>query len=102
VPGATAFTSDTVAQYSMSTGLSQGDGRQASHWKDDGLTSTYIGVMDPTLGTGVRNSITAADIRALELIGYDVAAPEPGTGMLLAGALVIAGFVKRRLGLRPR
>ncbi len=88
VPGTTAFTSDTVVQYSMSTGQFNGDGRQASHWKDDALSSTYIGVMDPTLATGIRTQITSADIRALELIGYDVAAPEPGTIVLMAGAML--------------
>ena len=47
-----------------------GDGRQASHWKDDGLTAKYIGVMDPTIGYGEQHSITDNDIDVLYGIGY--------------------------------
>ncbi len=49
-----------------------GDGRQASHWKDDSLTGRYIGVMDPELKLGDRNLITANDLRAADAIGYQL------------------------------
>ena len=87
VPGVDAFTSDTVVQYEMSTGTYNGDGNQASHWKDDGFTSVHIGVMDPTIAYGATSGITSADIRAMELIGYDLAVPEPATAALMIGAL---------------
>jgi hypothetical protein len=95
--GGAAYFSDTQSVYSLSTGFYTGDGRQASHWKDDSLTGTFIGIMDPTLGSQVIEPITAADIRAMELIGYDLAAPEPQTFALMAGALamVIAAARKR-------
>lgn len=47
-----------------------GDGRQASHWKDDSLLGRYIGVMDPTIGLGEHHSITDNDRSVLDAIGY--------------------------------
>ena len=47
-----------------------GDGRQASHWKDDNLTGKHIGVMDPTLAPGERVLITFDDTAALDAMGY--------------------------------
>lgn len=56
-----------------------GDGRQSSHWKDDALFSTrpYIGVMDPTLLSGIRRTISENDIMAIDLFGYSIGAPAP-------------------------
>jgi hypothetical protein len=44
--------------------------------------------MDPTLSFGQFEDLTDADIRAMELIGYDTTVPEPG----VAGVIVLAGF----------
>jgi hypothetical protein len=80
----------------MSTGVATGDGRQASHWKDDSLTGTLIGVMDPTLSAGVIETISPADIRAFDLMGWDVViVPEPGSLSLLATALLPLAFRRR-------
>ncbi len=49
-----------------------GDGRQASHWKDDLLTGQYIGVMDPSISDAQAGYLTAADVRAALLFGYAV------------------------------
>lgn len=57
----------------MSTGVGHGDGKQASHWKDNDLTGTYIGAMDPTTSYSTQVAWTAADTRALGLIGWNVA-----------------------------
>jgi hypothetical protein len=86
-PGQEAVFDDIDNEWALSTGASKGDGRQASHWKDDSLTGTLIGVMDPTLGFGQVFTITDADIRVFGLIGYNVV-PEPGSFVLLftAGA----------------
>lgn len=78
----------------MSSGVSTGDGQQAGHWKDDGLTGILIGVMDPTLASGVVENISVSDIRALDLIGYDVV-PEPGSAALLLAGLVCLGTRRR-------
>jgi alpha-tubulin suppressor-like RCC1 family protein len=60
-------------------GPSDGDGRQSSHWKDDALSSLrpYIGVMDPTLASGLRRTISENDIMALDRFGYTIGAPAP-------------------------
>src|SRR5262249_10132715 len=54
------------AEQGLSTGGPSGaggDGRQASHWKDDALTGQYIGVMDPTASNGQREGLTAVDLQ---------------------------------------
>ncbi|PYS97791.1 MAG: hypothetical protein DMF65_10900, partial [Acidobacteria bacterium] len=56
---------------------SAGDGSQSSHWKDDDLTGRYIGIMDPTLGSGVRSVITNNDTLALDSFGYSLGASVP-------------------------
>ena len=69
---------DGEAEYETSTGTTGGDGRQAPHWRDDTLrpptlgAARRIGIMDPTILEGEQFTITAADIRTLELIGYAV------------------------------
>jgi hypothetical protein len=57
----------------LSTGRgdgSGGDGNQASHWQDDGISGRYIGIMDPTIPNSRKFEITQADLRALDLFGY--------------------------------
>ena len=61
----------------MSTGYYTGDRRQASHWKDDQLTGTILGSLDPTLGYGEVRVISDYDWRALDLIGWDIAPATP-------------------------
>jgi uncharacterized protein (TIGR03437 family) len=47
-----------------------GDGKQAGHWKDDDLTESYIGVLDPTSRDGTPYPMTESDLRAFEVMGY--------------------------------
>jgi hypothetical protein len=85
----------------MSTGATNGDRRQASHWKDDALTGQTIGIMDPTR-SGFNGAITflnptAADLIAFDVIGYDVAVPEPATwAMMIAGFGFVGAAMRRR------
>jgi len=72
VPGDDEVTDDIDGESRMSTGMSGGDGRQAGHWKADELTGTYIGLMDPTIASGTVEPLTNADLRALDLIGYQI------------------------------
>ncbi len=101
VPGAAAVFSDTVNAWRMSTGVTNGDGRQASHWRDDALSGVNIGMMDPTLATGVAFGASYADLRALDLIGWDLRAPQPSVpepaslGLLVAGMALV---LRRRTG----
>ena len=107
-PGQEASLDDLTNAYPMSTGANNGDGNQASHWQDDFLfdptsgtltIGPLIGIMDPTLNFGTIENISNADLRAMELIGYDTtgAVPEPG-GFLLLGGLVCGAILRRRLG----
>ena len=57
----------------FSTGSFNGDGRQASHWKDN----LGLGIMDPTFSNGEVGTITALDILAFDVIGYDLIPPPP-------------------------
>ncbi|WP_293119917.1 NF038122 family metalloprotease [Moorena sp. SIO4G3] len=46
-----------------------GDGYQASHW--DGYGND-LGIMKPALGWGERSDISALDLRAFDVIGFDL------------------------------
>jgi len=78
-------------QVALSTGRGDhtgGDTQQASHWKDDRLIGQYIGIMDPTLDAGRRETITDNDLLALESMGFQVGTPNGGgdTVALTSGA----------------
>ena len=65
-------------QHGLSTGNPRGengDNQQASHWKDDGQTGTYIGVMDPTIPSARRVELTRYDIEAFGMMGYSMVSP---------------------------
>ena len=98
--GVDSVLSDGTQAYEFSTGAGEGDGNQASHWKDDEQSGVYVGIMDPTLAAGVTEMPTEADFLALSLIGYDIAPeeiPEPGSvGLEVAGALVLCAAWRRK------
>lgn len=57
----------------FSTGVNLGDGRQASHWKDN----LGLGIMDPTFAPGELGVITANDIQAFDVIGWNLRSTQP-------------------------
>jgi hypothetical protein len=75
----------------FATGVNFGDGRQASHWKDD----LGIGIMDPTAGPGERLDISATDLLAFDVMGYTLV-PEPGTGVFFGPGLLFVLVRSRR------
>jgi hypothetical protein len=84
---------------SFSTGSSLGDGRQASHWKDN----LGLGIMDPTAGNGELLQFMANDAQALDVIGWNRASnstqiPEPAdfAGTLICAAFGVKLVLKRR------
>ena len=87
---------ESDAEVRLSTGLTQGDGRQASHWKD----SLGLGIMDPTLFPGELVGIGPNDARALDLIGYEInSVPEARAYLLLSTVACLVGWraaTKRR------
>ena len=70
-----------------------GDGRQASHWKD-GLG---IGLLDPTAAQGEFLQVTANDVQALDVIGWNVGVvPEPLPAWLFAAGVGLVALRRRR------
>ncbi len=77
----------------FSTGRYDGDGRQASHFKDN----LGLGIMDPTFAQGELGLITALDITAFDVMGYNVApVPIPSAVLLFGSGLVGLAFLHRR------
>ena len=67
-----------VKELALSTGNPRGengDGQQASHWKDDGQSGIHIGVMDPTIPRARRVELTRGDIEAFAILGWDMVSP---------------------------
>jgi hypothetical protein len=97
--GGVAIIDDLKVETSLGTGTHTGDGDEASHWKNDDLSGQLLGVMDGSIYGGQIHPITAADIRALDLIGYRHApsVPEPGSVLFLAGGWALSRR-RRRAG----
>src|SRR6185295_4881957 len=75
-------------ELALSTGRpdgSGGDGRQASHWKDDDIIGQYVGIMDPTIPPGRRFTITPNDLLAFDSFGYRVRNSSEETVPLVSG-----------------
>jgi hypothetical protein len=76
----------------FSNGVTFGDGRQASHWKD----FMGLGIMDPTAFPGETLIVQDNDLTAFDVLGYTLV-PEPTTASLLAVgcAFLIRGKLRR-------
>ena len=87
-----AFFGPNAAKPAFSTGRN-GDGQQASHWKDN----LGLGIMDPTAGFGELINPLQNDVDAFDAIGYNVqAVPEPASFAVLGlGALAMLRRRKR-------
>ncbi|WP_256077411.1 NF038122 family metalloprotease [Massilia sp. YIM B04103] len=78
----------------FSTGANFGDGRQASHWKDN----LYIGLMDPTAGRGELLRISDNDRLAMDVNGWDLLnpVPEPSQILLICAGLPILAAARNK------
>ena len=105
-PGVHDLTVGTASYFSIdggttnlglySTGVNNGDGRQASHWKDN----LGLGIMDPTaLPPGNVNVVSNLDLLAFDIMGWDLSlavVPEPGTFWMFGSALFLLAPRSRR------
>jgi hypothetical protein len=107
----------------MSAGSANGDNRSASHFRDALRADPQLGVMDPSSGAGQMQEVTALDLAAFDLIGWDIAfdpltragyrqttsaiyasflsgagaVPEPSTwAMMIGGFGVVGGALRSR------
>lgn len=106
----------------LSTGRYNGDGDQASHWKDTPNCQVGLGIMDPTFCFRQRGVITALDLAAFDAIGWNLrkdvlgrdanynisttkilrsylgtTVPEPASwAMMIAGFALVGGSMRRR------
>ena len=97
-PGSAAIFDDLDLEAAFSTGVATGDGRQASHWKDNGLTGVLIGSMDPTIAPQQVFQPSGPDLRAFDLIGWDIVSvpvPEPAAVLLLSFGGLLFGSRRR-------
>jgi hypothetical protein len=65
--GLTALQGNTFA-----TGQFNGDGRQASHWKDTAGCKVGNGIMDPTFCFGQKGVVTSRDLAAFDAMGWNL------------------------------
>jgi hypothetical protein len=106
----------------FATGTYNGDGDQASHWKESATCNGYVqlGVMDPSFCYGQMGVVKALDLAAFDAIGWNLATdalarnggyqrstaqiyasngnpvPEPTTWALMVGGFGAVGFSLRR------
>jgi hypothetical protein len=104
----------------LSMGVLNGDGRQASHFKDSPAGAPQLGILDPTSGRGQLQEVTALDLAAYDAIGWNVsfnvlansgyryttadayrafatAVPEPATwGMMILGFGMVGASARYR------
>ena len=105
----------------FSTGSYNGDGQQASHWKDTAGCQVGNGIMDPTFCFGQTGAVTGLDLAAYDAMGWNLsvnaltygttttasiytqfasatgAVPEPASwAMMIVGVGMIGGLARRR------
>jgi len=82
----------TLAEFSRGV-VYGGDARQASHWGDD----LGIGIMDPTASPGELMAISAMDLVAFDVMGYNLTSvPEPADVALWVSVVAAGAAVVRR------
>jgi hypothetical protein len=68
----------------------------------DWASSSTVRVQDAFATVGSSPTLGLVEITGLDVIGYQLATPEPGTAALLLGGLFLAGIFRRRGAQSPR
>lgn len=97
--GASAFFSIDGGVTSLA-GFSDGNSYQASHWLQGTTSGGLNALMNPALAAGVAQYITPLDTLALDVLGYDLAVPEPATLVLMVPALLGLAWSRRAAAAR--
>jgi hypothetical protein len=91
------FWGGPAGRFEVAQGLYTGaDHQQASHWEKFGVP---LGLMDPDVAYGEIQTVSTADRRAFQAIGYDVApaaVPEPGTVLMMTSGCLCLLIARRR------
>lgn len=96
-PGVASYFDDLGTQVAFSTGQYTGDRNQASHWKADDISGLFLGIMDPTLAYTQISSVSNFDLRALDVIGYEVTfVPLPSAVWLFVCTMLAWSGLTRR------
>ena len=85
------MTAGATSIATFATGVTHGDGDQASHF-----ASGVPAIMDPGFPPGTVGDPTAIDIVAMDAIGWNIV-PEPSAALLLFSTLAFAA-TRRRAG----
>lgn len=102
----------------FSTGSQNGDGWQASHWREPDVACTdFLGIMNPYICNGVEDSVKGLDLALFDAIGWNINfdvlsnpdyefttsqmrgafVPEPSTwALMIMGFGMMGGMVRRR------
>ncbi len=85
------------AEIGLSTGRpngTSGDSNQASHWRDDTLSPfLFIGIMDPRIARGARETMTANDENTIDAFGYTITATAPPPNDNFVNAQIVTGNI---------
>jgi hypothetical protein len=109
--GARGFTNNTSATAFFSingtTDLAEFNNQRTDgdfgDWRSDPLPPGVQPRVQDAFATPGANPALSVELRALDVTGYDLITPEPGTGVLLAGALVVlAGLKYTRVSRKAR
>lgn len=94
-PTVASYFDDLSVEAPFSTGTFTGDGYQGSHWKE--TSSNLWGIMDPAFAYSQIAGISKYDLRAMDLIGYELTAvPLPPAIWFFAGSLLAWARLTRR------
>src|SRR5262249_43068312 len=97
-PGTRALNGNSSNFFSINGGTTllkqwndPGNGGDCRDWAS-GTNDSY----NAFSSSGVRNDVTAVDLRLMDVLGYDLSVPEPGSVVLVLSGLGLAALLARK------